>query len=221
MNIKQFIAENWPALYGSVRKIRRAYQYSQFGEDEWVISHFISNQITKWNYVDIGSAHPIIGSNTYLMYRRGAWGYTIDANPYLVNKHRKLRPRDVQIEAAVGSSEANIYFDINKNWSFSKRADGIFQGQVTNRIFSRQISFQSLLEQVHFNNSWLLNLDVEGAELEILESANFELKRPTIALIEITKDSSVGIEKIMQRWNYSPLKTLGMTRIYLDENSLG
>jgi FkbM family methyltransferase len=220
MNVRQFLAEKSPTLYGFAREIRREHKYSQFGEDEWILRNLISNQISKWNYIDIGSAHPVIGSNTYLMYRQGAWGYTIDANPYLVNKHRKLRPRDIQIEAAVGSSEANIYFDINKNWSFSRKAYGIFHGEEVRRIYAKQIAFQSLLEQVSFEKHWLLNLDVEGSEIEILSSANFEEKRPTIALIEITKESSSAIEKIMQSWHFSSMKTLGMTRVYVDENLL-
>jgi hypothetical protein len=220
MDITQLIAEWSPAIYGFGRRLKRKFKYSQFGEDEFVIDHFLIGQLARWNYVDIGSAHPIIGSNTYLLYRNGAWGYTIDANPYLVKKHRKLRPRDFQIQAAVGSSDKSVDFDIYENWAFSRRAKCRIPVPGVNRISTRQIAFQSILEKVDFRNNWLLNIDVEGEEIEILDSANFEVNKPTVALIEITRQSSATIEKIMKSWNFTSPKTLGMTRIYIDENKL-
>jgi hypothetical protein len=55
-------------------------------------------------YVDVGANHPTSISNTFLLYRHGLHGVTIEPNPELSQLHRRFRRRDVVV--SVGSSKA-------------------------------------------------------------------------------------------------------------------
>ena len=52
-------------------------------------------------YVDIGSYHPWIASNTAMLYRQGWSGIAVDPNPFMVDLFRGERPRDTVVEAAL------------------------------------------------------------------------------------------------------------------------
>lgn len=219
-DLKIFFAEGYPWLHGRLRKIYRGHYYSQFGEDEYLLGIMGGKNLQSVTYLDIGAAHPIIGSNTFLFYQNGASGITVDANPYLINRHKKMRPRDKQVHTCVGSYDSHVAFDLYSNWSFSKRSDNSALMKGVQRITVPQISINSLLTSFNNNKEWFLSLDVEGLEVEILESANFDISCPRYCLIEVTKSSFGKIEKIMENWGFVSLGTLGMTSIYKQKSLL-
>jgi hypothetical protein len=53
-------------------------------------------------YVDLGAFDPIRHSNTYAFYRRGWRGINVEPNPQAVERFRSLRPRDVNLNVAIG-----------------------------------------------------------------------------------------------------------------------
>lgn len=63
-------------------------------------------------YVDIGANHPIATNNTYLFYKRGFKGVIVEPNPYFYSMLKKVRPRDILIEGAIGT---NIVPGVTKN----------------------------------------------------------------------------------------------------------
>jgi hypothetical protein len=75
--------------------------YSQEGED-MLLERFLEHRHSGF-YVDVGAHHPRRFSNTYRLYRRGWRGLNIDANPGSMALFRHVRPRDINIEAAVSS----------------------------------------------------------------------------------------------------------------------
>src|SRR5690606_11336021 len=78
--------------------------YAQSGEDRIIWNTLTSmKEAQDVFYIDIGAHHPVKFSNTYLFYRMGAHGITVEPNADMAARHRRKRPRDVQIEAAVTS----------------------------------------------------------------------------------------------------------------------
>ena len=59
-------------------KNKPKYSYS-FGGVDLLVNHFFRNQ-KKGVYLDIGCYHPINGSNTYLLYKKGWNGINIDSD---------------------------------------------------------------------------------------------------------------------------------------------
>lgn len=68
--------------------------YSANGEDLWLREAMGSRPV--W-YFEIGAGDPRYHSNTFDAYRRGASGFVIDANPRLLERFGKGRPRDTAI----------------------------------------------------------------------------------------------------------------------------
>jgi hypothetical protein len=84
--------------YFKLMKAAKRKTFSQFGEDLALLSYFGNCQ---GMYIDIGGSHPFTLSNTYLLYRMGWRGLVAEPIRRLHVKHRRFRPRDIQVNAAV------------------------------------------------------------------------------------------------------------------------
>lgn len=63
-------------------------------------------------YVDVGAHHPKRFSNTFYFYKKGWSGINIDAMPGSMSLFNKIRPRDINIEAAVSNEKEEVIFYI-------------------------------------------------------------------------------------------------------------
>jgi len=88
--------EKWfPAIFYA----RRC--YSQDGEDI-LLELFLPRERSGF-YVDVGAYHPIKPSKTFRRYCKGWRGLNIDATPDSMEVFQRIRPRDINVEAAVSS----------------------------------------------------------------------------------------------------------------------
>lgn len=72
-----------------------------------ILSRFFEQKRTGF-YVDVGAHHPTRFSNTYLFYLRGWHGVNVDAMPGSMAEFRRLRPRDLNIEALISSTPGEL-----------------------------------------------------------------------------------------------------------------
>ena len=153
--------------------IRRS--YSQEGEDLVLRKIFKKNQ--NGFYVDVGAHHPKRFSNTYLLYLKGWKGINIDATPGSMKIFNKMRPRDINIELGVSSSEGKLdYYLFNEPAlnSFSKKLSD--KRKENNPNFSKKIVKVDVKPLKEILNIYLknykidfLNVDVEGMDLDVLQ----------------------------------------------------
>lgn len=164
--------------------------YSQEGED-LLMERFLYCRPTGF-YVDVGAHHPRRFSNTYRLYRLGWRGINIDANPGSMTEFRRVRPRDINIEAGVGAAggELTLYvFNEPALNTFDRelalqRVESSFAmaGEVKvaieplSRILDRNVP-----EGVHID---LLTVDVEGFDYEVLQSNDWGRYSPDYVLTE-------------------------------------
>src|SRR5579871_4904708 len=94
--------------FNSWMKGRRRASFAQHGEDVFVTEYF-SKQPSGF-YLDIGASHPFRLSNTYLLYRSGWKGVTVEPIPRLGNLHRKRRPRDTLMPIGAGLKPGTLEF---------------------------------------------------------------------------------------------------------------
>ncbi|MCW5198180.1 hypothetical protein VU06_00335 [Desulfobulbus sp. F3] len=64
----------------------------------------------KGFYIDIGAHHPKRFSNTFYFYRQGWHGINIDAMPRSMELFNKIRPRDINIEAAISDEKVELTY---------------------------------------------------------------------------------------------------------------
>jgi len=143
-------------------------------------------------YVDVGAFHPTLFSNTYFFYLNGWSGINVEARPGSKALFDKVRPRDVNLEVGVSRERASLtYYFIGENSpmnSFSR--DFLKQIQMLDHVKS-EISIPTaplaeILEQ-HLPKGQaidFLNVDVEGHDLEVLESNDWQRFRPRIVVVE-------------------------------------
>ena len=164
--------------------------YSQFGED--ILIEAIFHGKSKGYYVDVGCNHPTSYSNTWKLYLTGWSGIAIDPNPRLIEQYKKARPRDIVIQKAVSSRKEIVDFYFSK---ISNLTSGI--GKNSSGAWARnnenchvvKLETTTLSEVLRENNTPplfdLLSIDVEGGEISVLESMDFEIFKPSVILIEI------------------------------------
>lgn len=164
--------------------------FSQTGED--IISLFLLRSFGVYvpSYLDIGANHPIHLSNTYLMYLLGGRGINIEPDPEIAEMIRRVRPDDVTINAGVGADEdEKDFFIMSTNVANTfirseaeelERRDGNCIKRVV-RVPVRKITNLLNEHQIHPD---FISLDVEGMDLEILKSLNWEWRRPKVICVE-------------------------------------
>lgn len=164
--------------------------YGQEGED-LILDRMLDRQ-SQGFYVDVGAHHPARFSNTYLFYRNGWSGINIDAEPGAMEKFRKVRPRDINIECGVGSKPGRLaFYRFNEPAlnTFDQHEARLKDSPPYKLIDTVDVEVQRLDEllmrylpknqQIDF-----LSIDVEGKDLEVLQSSNWEQFRPRIVLAE-------------------------------------
>lgn len=122
-------------------------------------------------YCDVGAFHPIDSSVTYLLYKRGWRGIAFDPSIDTQKLFKFWRPRDEFVAAAVGQTDnTTVSFYVPKNVQNRSLSNTKYPSQFDQfrEVKVRQVNLNEELKRRNFNKIDVLNIDVEGAELEIL-----------------------------------------------------
>jgi FkbM family methyltransferase len=145
-------------------------------------------------YVDIGAHHPDRYSVTKLLYERGWNGLNVDASPGFKQLFDIRRPRDTNIESLVGSPRTEVFYE------FSESALSTLNGARASQLqklgwklkSQRNVEVRDLnvlLQEnmLRFTRIDLLSIDVEGEELNLLSTLDWDRWDVQKCLIEIVE----------------------------------
>lgn len=179
----------------SLRKSRRLAihtkprsSYSQLGEDA-ILQANLPDQVGF--YVDIGSGHPVEGSNTYSLYLKGWRGVLVDPIASNIALSQAVRPRDECVvglcSSTTGDSVEFFEFDVYQySTMLPERAREIealgHKLKSTYRLNKTRMS--DLLPTLIPPGPTVLSVDVEGAELEVLNGNSWDGFKPNLICIE-------------------------------------
>ena len=170
----------------------RQFCFSQEGEDLILSRLFVGQE--KGFFVDIGAFEPIRFSNTYLFYVKGWRGINVDSTPNSMDAFRRVRPEDSNIEAFVSDKRGPVEFYMFKEGALNTSSKDIVRKHSLSEpkykndrivtLVGRRLD--DILDEYMPSNTEIdfLNVDVEGAELNVLKSNNWETYRPRVLLIE-------------------------------------
>ena len=188
-------------------------------EGEDLIIEDLTKNIKNGFYVDAGCYHPLHLSNTYLLYKRSWNGINIDISEFSIKLFNYLRPNDVNINSAVSNTEKEISFYYQKKLSQlstikKEISNERMQGNIKEKKI-KSLKLNSILNQSKFKNRQIdfLNIDVEGADFEVLKSLDFNIYEPKIICIEIM-DKNIFESKI-----YNFLKDINYKKIWSSKSS--
>ena len=159
------------------------------GEDTAVLNYFKDKK--NGFYVDVGSYHPTHRNNTYLLYKKNWNGINIDTSQFSIELFNYMRPNDLNYECAVSNKNEFVKLFYQKELSQlstteSDQAKNVFQGNIKEKEI-KAFTLDEILERGKYKNSKIdfLDIDVEGADLKVLEGLSFDKFKPELVCVEI------------------------------------
>lgn len=163
--------------------------YSLFGEDLVALKFFKNKK--KGFYVDIGCYHPTHINNTYLLYKKGWNGINIDVSQFSIDLFKFMRPDDLNYKCAVSETnkKVNLYYqkEHSQLTSINKlTAKKFIKGRLKKKIIN-SYSLEEILYWGKYKDYEIdfLDVDVEGADLQVLKGLNFSKRKPKLICVEI------------------------------------
>jgi len=170
---------------------------SQEGEDILIKRLLKDYYYRKGFYIDIGAHDPIKFSNSFHYYLRGWNGINIDPVPGMKEKFDAIRPKDRNIETGIGldcdEMEYYVFSEPAFNTCFKEQAD--YAKSRTDLVEVRMVKVQRLGDVLNREMPLgqevdFMSVDVEGAEYDVLSSADWERVRPRIICCESLSTSA-------------------------------
>lgn len=156
--------------------------YSQAGEDVVLSFLFADKKMSKVSYLDIGTNIPDQCNNTYLLYKMGNRGVCVEADKTLIPMIQKVRPYDKILNVGVAVSDyddADFYiFDISAINTFDKdeaerrAAHGTYRIKEVVKVPLKNIN--KIIEENFTTFPEFLSIDIEGLDLDVLKSLDFD-----------------------------------------------
>ena len=201
---------------------------SQFGEEKFILSFF--DKKYRGKFLDIGCFHPTRHNNTYTMYKKGWNGINIDLNPLSIELFNFARTKDININAAISDNEENkrLYFvdELNtqntleaNHLSFLKNHHNLKEEEISQQEIKTK-KLDKILDSYNFNDIDFMNIDVEGHELNILNSIDFNKYRINFICIEMIDHNDQAklinekLNIILEKNNYVLQKKIDFNFVY-------
>lgn len=167
-------------------------------------------------YVDIGCWDPTKSSNSYFFYLRGWRGICIDPNPELAERYKKIRPSDTFINCAIGQNKGHLnYYMLDEHNSSMNTFDLEFlkkhnlESKIKETLSIPLYNLKAILDKHLKPNERLdfFDIDVEGLDLEVLKSNDWEKYRPAVLIIEtnlsLRDEINSEVVKYLEEQGYS------------------
>jgi FkbM family methyltransferase len=199
--------------------------FSQCAED--IVIEKIFNSIQGGSFLDVGAHHPVRFSLTNKLYKKGWRGINIDADPEIIKLFDQFRTEDINLTAFIGT-EPKYDFSIFLEKAISSAnnvniKNNLNSGYTIDKIIQVEgVTLRKVFDKYHsIIGPDLLNIDVEGNEIDVLKSLSFEtlpeVRRPKIIVIETFNSYndvlSIDTVKLLNFYGYEVLYVLPMVTV--------
>lgn len=210
------------------------HSYSQTGED-LILDFFLKNKKDGF-YIDIGAYHPIKLSNTYKFYKRGWRGVNIEPNHNKFHLFEKQRSEDRNLNIGIGpdNQQKKFYiFDADTLCTFSEKDAQNYQKMGHAVVETKEVSLMPLCEVMrqYAENKTIdfISIDVEGYDLEVLKTNDWDSYRPRFIVLETVEYSKEVFgnklnplyDVYMEGIHYKKVADTYVNTIYVDEYYIG
>jgi len=177
-------------------------------------------------YIDVGANDPDQDSVTKAFYERGWRGINIEPVPQWFERLEKARPRDVNLQLALGAEPGEItLYEIpdtglsTAEKEFAERHEAE-RGYQRRELRVKMDTLSRVCDKFHLAPIHFLKIDVEGAEKAVLQGADFGKIRPWIILLEATlpnsqEESYSDWEPLLLNAGYEYVYFDGLNRYYV------
>ena len=167
--------------------LRNLFKNNDQNRNKEFIEKYFQNK--KGTYVDVGSYHPIRISNTLNLHKNGWSGINIDISKKTTDLFKISRPKDINLNFAVGSKNKNGYFYYNKEVSMISSLNKDFYKKMSKekpkikKVKIRTLNYilDKFLRKKNVN---FLDIDAEGNDFDVLKGINLKKYNVEIIMIE-------------------------------------
>jgi FkbM family methyltransferase len=178
--------------------------YAASAEDVVLHRALCRGRVGVGRYVDVGASSPYLSSVTRHFYDAGWSGIDVEPLAEEAAELRRARPRDVVVEAALGSAagEVTLYVVGDERGLSSTDAEvGAGYVRAGRPVRERVVRLRTLADVLDEHCSGevsFLKVDVEGAEPEVLSGNDWSRWRPRVVVVEATDPWSY--QQTHSRW---------------------
>ena len=198
---------------------------SQFGQDRFLDTWVFEGR-RGGVFLDIGAYDGVTGSNTVLFERSRGWtGLLVEPSPVPAAQAATARAADI-VEAAAGREDGMARFrDIVEGYRQMSGLERHHSAEVHRMLRSHPshreetidvavMSPRRLVDRLDVDTIDLVCIDIEGAEVEVLEAFPFDEVRVGAWCIE-NNDASTELESLMAEHGHGLVRCLGVDEIYV------
>ena len=200
--------------------------FSQAGQDKFVNDSYFRSMNNGF-FVEIGAYNGIDGSNCYFFEKFLNWsGIAIEPSPSQFLALQKNRKCKCVNKAVAKKSEKIEFIDVVKgytqmsginNSSYQKTLE-IINKDLRTVLDKKIIEAATFSEIVEYNYLIdYLSIDVEGGEMDILESIDFDLYKIKVLSIENNYPSEINYEKYLSEKGFCYIDSVGVDEIYFNK----
>lgn len=210
LNLKKLLLKILPINY-----LQSHTSYSQEGEDMVLRSFYEGKKNYRGFFVDIGAHHPYRFSNTLYFYKQGWRGINVEPTPGAIQAFNRFRKRDINLNIGVSSKKDKLTFycfnepalnGFSKELSTERNADSS-KYKIIQELPIETYPLAEILD-THLpkgQNIDFLTIDVEGLDLQVLQSNNWTKYKPEHILVE----DRIDFDNLADSEIYSYLKEQG------------
>ena len=201
--------------------------FSQSGQDRILKNHFFTNK-KKGFFVEIGAYDGINGSNCYHFEKFLNWdGIAIEPSIIQFEKLKKNRKCKV-LNKAISDVTKDVKFievtegltqmsGINDNY-FKRNLDIISNNEIskTKTLNLKTTTFDEIVPQ-NINIDYL-SIDIEGGELSLLKSINFDIFTIKVISVENNTPKDQNFKSFFKNKNFSYFDRFGQDEIFYNNN---
>jgi FkbM family methyltransferase len=201
--------------------------FGQEAEDAVLAELFGAELGRKGFFVDVGAHHPTRYSNTWKFYQLGWRGINIDPTPGCMVEFNKLRPEDTNLEIGVSAREAErSFYCYNEpalngidNDRREELAESPYKLEKIIEVRTKPLSDILSAHGVVLKSPNFLSIDVEGLEMEVLQSSSWDRYLFEWILIEQRANDLTTIDQtspwlFLSSKGYQAVACTGRTVIY-------
>ena len=204
------------ALYNSIMPVKIS--YSQSAEDKMVWELTKIKLKPEYIYIDVGANQPTQISNTYLFYRKGFRGIVIEPNHELSVLFRRFRPGDIHLTAGCSDKCSLGKFKLSDSTSVSGFGDSV-KLRIKGYSWVPMLTVDEIwLSAGEEKTVFLLSIDTEGFDLQVLKGAMKTLQNTICLVIETSADNAEEINTILKGYQFELITKTENNYIYLNQN---